>query len=212
MLKAVLFDLDGTLVYQKHEYVSRVVQETLSRLGLPYLEGFTKEFWYGLAGDRNSSISKWLGIEDTKRFWSVFWELDDPGMRAQNTEAYEDVGVLEALREKGLKLGLVTSSLEEIAKLEMQKLNGFSFDCTVSHIKGAGQRLKPHPDPILAALKQLGVRASEAMYVGDSPIDIEASLAAGVKPAVVVREGNNFQSGGSHVVVLSSLYGLLQLV
>ena len=44
---------------------------------------------------------------------------------------------------------------------------------------------KPHPEPVWAALKGLGVERDEAIFVGDSPHDIEAGNAAGVATAAV---------------------------
>ena len=45
---------------------------------------------------------------------------------------------------------------------------------------------KPHPAPVLAALERLGVDAAGALFVGDSPHDIRAGRAAGVRTAAVL--------------------------
>ncbi len=47
------------------------------------------------------------------------------------------------------------------------------------------ERHKPDPDPVLEALRRLGVDAADAAYVGDSPFDIRAAKAAGVHAVAV---------------------------
>jgi pyrophosphatase PpaX len=51
------------------------------------------------------------------------------------------------------------------------------------------ERHKPHPDPILHALDELGSSASTAAYVGDSPFDVAAAKAAGVFAVAVTWGG-----------------------
>jgi phosphoglycolate phosphatase-like HAD superfamily hydrolase len=44
---------------------------------------------------------------------------------------------------------------------------------------------KPHPEPLLAALLKIGAKPSEAVMIGDSPVDVEAARAAGMLVGLV---------------------------
>jgi len=88
--------------------------------------------------------------------------------------------VLSELRQRGYLIGIVTSKTRELA------LRGLRL-CAIDGLFHSGVFLedtevhKPHPEPILAALKTLNTASSSAVYVGDSAHDIVAARAAGVR-------------------------------
>jgi 2-haloalkanoic acid dehalogenase type II len=79
--------------------------------------------------------------------------------------------VLMELRQRGLKLGLISNGYEEEIHLVLEKgnLEKSTFDVIVG--VDTVQCMKPHPDIFKYALRKLNVRAEEAMFVGD---EIEA--------------------------------------
>ena len=97
-------------------------------------------------------------------------------------------GVLDALRtlrDEGRTLGVVTAKRRATLALAFEVLPELSqfFEVTV----GAEdtERHKPHPAPLLAALERLGADVSDAVYVGDSPFDVQAAKAAGTGSVAV---------------------------
>jgi pyrophosphatase PpaX len=92
-------------------------------------------------------------------------------------EGVEDL--LHDLGKAGVKTGLVTSKSRFTTQMAFD-LTGIEayFDATVCAGEASGN--KPAPDPILACLEQVGVDPSAAAYVGDSPSDMQAAIAAGV--------------------------------
>ena len=92
---------------------------------------------------------------------------------------------LEALRDAGVRLGVVTSKTHTLARRGLRRcaLNEY-FGVLV----GADDvsKHKPHPAPVLAALARLSADPGEAVFVGDSPHDIEAGRAAGVQTAAAL--------------------------
>jgi pyrophosphatase PpaX len=87
--------------------------------------------------------------------------------------------VLDRLHAEGRRLGIVTAKRHETVELAFARLPLRDyFDVIV----GADdtERHKPEPEPILFALRKLGVEAAEAVYIGDSPFDVGAARAAGV--------------------------------
>lgn len=88
--------------------------------------------------------------------------------------------VLATIRSAGVRLGLVTSKSRPIAERGVALLgmdNAFDVVVTADDVTAH----KPDPTPVLTALAALGVEASTAAYVGDSPADIAAAKAAGVR-------------------------------
>lgn len=111
---------------------------------------------------------------------------------AHNAGLHDDlqpcVGVLDALRtlhEEGRTLGVVTAKRRATLALAFEVLPELErfFEVTIG-AEDTG-RHKPHPEPLLAALDRLDADASGAVYVGDSPFDVQAAKAAGVGAVAV---------------------------
>jgi pyrophosphatase PpaX len=92
-------------------------------------------------------------------------------------------GILDALEQlsaEGRGMAIVTAKRRATLALAFEVLPELSryFDVTV----GAEDttRHKPNPDPLLLAIERLGATAHDAVYVGDSPFDVQAAKAAGV--------------------------------
>ena len=208
-MKAVMFDLDGTLVFQTKEYILNTVGKTISELGLKTDENFVNDFWYCHGSNRDKIIENRLGIEYMK-FWRVFWRHDVPEERVKHTGVYDDVIALGNLRKKGVKLGIVTGALTKVANAEISKIlsrvKDCKFDYIVSNNPDAGIRQKPYPDTLLICLKGLKMENSNALYVGNSYEDVEAAIRAQVKPVVVLREPVRRMKYDSSVKVISSLH------
>jgi len=215
MTKAVICDNDGTLVFQTKEYIFRTVGETLSELGLSADEKFAEDFWYCHGSNRDEIIESRLGINYTD-FWKVFWKNDSPEERARHTGVYDDVYALRNLREKGIKLGVVTGALTEVANAEiskvLSKVQGLKFDSIVSNNPDACIRQKPYPDSLLICLQDLGVKSNETIYVGNSKEDVDAARAAKVRPVVVLREPIKRFKYGKSVKVISSLHEIESII
>jgi HAD superfamily hydrolase (TIGR01509 family) len=97
------------------------------------------------------------------------------------------VELLHQLHARGHKLGIATSSGRALPYLDRWGVREL-FDAIVG--REDVSRRKPHPDVIVHCLQQLGLEPDDAVYVGDSPIDIEAGRAAGLC-TVGVLTGNS---------------------
>jgi len=95
------------------------------------------------------------------------------------------VPILKTLKERGIRLAIVTNTSRQAAETIFAK-HGLSeyFDIVVTRNDVA--QLKPDPQGILLALKRLGDRAE--FFVGDTRIDSEAARNAGIK-SIIVRRG-----------------------
>ena len=107
--------------------------------------------------------------------------------RAHNEPLHETIGVcegmddvLETLKDRGHRLGIVTAKRRATVDLAFARVPIESlFDSVVGGDETAEN--KPHPAPLLLALERMGATPEEAAYVGDSPFDMQAAKAAGLR-------------------------------
>jgi pyrophosphatase PpaX len=102
---------------------------------------------------------------------------------------WEVVEVLPRLRAEGRRLGLVSAKGHASMRWAFQRLPGLEANFEVVIGAEDTERHKPDPEPILEALRRLGVEARDAVYVGDSPFDVRAAKAAGVHAVAVAWGG-----------------------
>ena len=184
MLRAVLFDLDGTL-HDRAGTVRRYLAGHLRRFGLP--DGYA-ERWTALDD---------LGYRPKREVFGQLVEefglIHDPEVLLQD---FSDLGwsdvtlmphareVLSDLRHLGLKLGVVTNGWTEkqLSCIRGLELESLLDDVLVSEAVGLR---KPDPAIFHLALSRLGVSPDEALFVGDSPTnDISGPQSAGLRTAL----------------------------
>ena len=176
MLKAVLFDWDGTLV-DTAEASFRCYVRTFAELGIPFdRETYARTYspdWYRTFRALGVPEEKW---RDTDTRWLAHFATE----QVELIDGARDV--LATLSTRGLATGLVTSGGRERVSRELD-LHGINvhecvFGCDV-------KEKKPHPEGLLLCLDRLRVHAEEAVFVGDSPEDIAMARAAGVYSVAV---------------------------
>lgn len=119
------------------------------------------------------------------RFFDLFKEKADEVM-VDSAELYPGVKeLLVSLRAQGYRIGIVTTKFAYRVRNIMKK---FDAEDLLDVIIGVGDvtKVKPDPEGLLLAVKQLGVKIEEVLYVGDSYVDAEAAEAAGMKFAGVL--------------------------
>jgi phosphoglycolate phosphatase len=186
MTRAVVFDLDGTLIDSLPDMTfsanTLLAEHGLPPLDRPQVAGFVgngvRVFMDRLIAATALDAAQYDALMD--RFMALYVKATD------HTEVFPHVrDALESLRDQGCVLGLCTNKPTEPMKAVLAALNltGY-FDVLV-----AGDTLaerKPDPAPLHHAFAALG--ASEAVYVGDSPVDAETALRARV-PFLLFSEG-----------------------
>ncbi len=119
------------------------------------------------------------------------------------------VPVLQALRERGYLLGLVTngSSLMQNRKLDCCGIRPLFDGVLVTGDEGIH---KPRPEPFLRIASRLGVAPADCVYVGDHPVnDIQGAHNAGMRPVLLSQDTTNRPAG---VPVVGSLSALLDIL
>jgi len=185
LLSTVIFDLDGTvidtgpLIADSFRHAVRtVLGKTIDdKEMLAYVGGWSlREQMCRLAPDRSQELVEVYRAYNEPRHADVDF---CPGMQE----------LLLALRAEGVRIGLATAKRRatiEIAFRYLPQLEGL-FDTIVS--SDDTERHKPDPAPLLLALERLGAEAGDGAYVGDSPFDVEAARAAGLRSIAVTWGG-----------------------
>jgi pyrophosphatase PpaX len=182
-IRAVLYDFDGTLA-DSTELIMRCYRHTMStHLGEcppdeEWLSGFGRTLAEQIARFARTD-DEYRGMLDTYRAHQD--ALFDTELRPfPGTEA-----VLAELNRRGVPMAIVTSRLRR-ATLRGLDVCGIARHFGVVVTPEDVTHAKPHPEPVHFALARLGVSAAEALFVGDSPHDVAAGRAAGVRTAAVL--------------------------
>lgn len=180
MIKAVLFDLDGTLVNSLVDLASSA-NFALEALGYPTHE--TEKYKYFVGDGMPKLIERVLPenertAEIHKRCLDIF--MTHYGQHyVDKTYVYEGImDLLETLKKKGLKLAVVSNKSQEPAVTVVNKLFGSGvFDIVCG--KQKGYPAKPDPALTLKVINDLGVTPDECVLIGDSGMDAAAAVNAG---------------------------------
>ena len=180
--QTVLFDLDGTLIDSTELILAsfRHVRRRFFGDELPdseYQRGFGMPLRVALDAMARSA-------EESARLFDAYLAYNLEHHDAMVT-AFPEIGdVLRELCARQVTLGLVTGKLHEHARRGLDR-TGLSEFFRVLIGGDDVARGKPHPDPVLEAMRLCGGRPEHTLFVGDSPHDIAAGSAAGIATAAV---------------------------
>lgn len=181
--KAIVFDLDGTLIDSAAE-IHAVATQLMTELGLrPFTLAETTRFiGHGVASLVHSCLDhRGVAPNDTRRGPAIdrFLEIyeTEPAGQARLFKGAQHC--LEGLHESGIPLGICTNKSHPIAVKVVQALD---LNRLVSSVVGGGQTqaLKPDPSMLDMSMSELCVSPAETLYVGDSEVDEATAKAAGV--------------------------------
>jgi len=193
MVKAVLFDLDNTLIdfWKMKRLCSEEAVRAMIDAGLKINEkkGIKKLFEmydeYGIENQKifDTFIKKVHGKMEYKILASGVAAYRR--VKAGNLVTYpHTVETLIYLKTKGMKIGIVSDAPVKQAWLRLAELRMIDFfDFVIAREKGG--KFKPHPIPFKKALAKLKVKPGEILFVGDNPKrDIAGAKGMGMKTAL----------------------------
>ena len=185
--QTILFDLDGTLldtledladavnhILERHPCPQRALDEVRLFVG----NGLGMLMRRSLPAQYSQTVSDLLP-EELRTYYTAHSRI--------KTAPYAGVReLLETLHAAGAKVAVVSNKADEA----VGELCSFYFPGLVDAALGetAGRRPKPAPDAVELALERLHVDKTDAVYVGDSQVDLDTAKAAGL-PCIAVTWG-----------------------
>jgi phosphoglycolate phosphatase len=204
VIKLVILDFDGTLA-DTRELIVRTNQEVQRRMGYPLKD--------------EEAIAAVIGIPLKEGIQTMYPELPEaciPDWVATYRQVFEELreqvfpALFPHVKETLARLwstGVVCSVASSRAAYS---LNGFLQDLGIapyiSYVLGSDDviKAKPHPEPVLKTLRELGFAASDTLVVGDMPVDIQMGLGAGAFTCGVTFGNSNraaLLASGAHAVI-----------
>lgn len=182
MIKAVLFDLDGTLVNSLYD-LADASNYALTVKGYPTHE--TEKYKYFVGNGMPNLMERILPSEE--RSAEKINELLDIFLGyykehyLDKTVVYEGIiPLLKALKAQGIMVGVVSNKADGMTQLIIEKLLDGYFDIVQGKLEG----FLPKPDPALTLLvmSKLGVKPDECIFIGDSGMDAALGVNCGAVP------------------------------
>ncbi len=183
-INLVIFDLDGTLI-DSLPGITYCLNRVLKKNHLPE-QSFEKVQMYigngiGKLVERAvpepvCSDSLLIGnlIHEMKRVYKSYWKI--------NTTVFKGISqMLDEIQRQKVLLAVISNKTDEFAKVIVRELFP---EINFLQVIGAGSRFGKKPDPgaVQYILGKHKIAAAEAIFVGDSDIDVQTALNAGVNP------------------------------
>lgn len=183
MIRAVIFDLDGTLIDSAPDLLG-ALDHVLARHGLPAAnhDALRHHASRGAGGILRAGLS---GVEhvDVDAVKQEFLDYYGDNLWRRSRAFFGVDGLLRELADHGCRLGVVTNKISRFAGPVVRHAGWDGlFGCMVTG--DCVTRPKPDPESVLTACRNLGVMPGDAVFVGDDRRDIGAGRAAGTATIV----------------------------
>jgi phosphoglycolate phosphatase len=213
-IKAVIFDFDGTLAVLNIDFsaMRELIFDLMRRSGVnekaireEYLLEIIDEV-YEMLWEKNPSGAEIFYQESHDILHEVEMKAAEKGRLLPGAE-----GVLKGLREKGIKVGIITRNCEDAVRKVFPEIDE---SCDIFVSRNSVKKVKPHPDHLTRVMDSLKISAEEAIMVGDHVLDIQAGKKVGMKTIGVLTgrtKKEEFEKAGADCILrdASEVCGLL---
>ncbi len=181
MIKAVLFDLDGTLVNSLRDLAGSS-NYALSCFGYPV---HPEESYKIFVGDGMIKLMERIlptenrDGETVQKLFESFWAHYSKHYTDFTTPYDGIIELVSELKKMGLKVAVISNKAEKMAVAVVDKIFGNTFDLIYG--KCDGFPTKPDPTLTLKLIDELGVKPQECLLVGDSGMDVATAVNVGCK-------------------------------
>ena len=201
--KAVIFDMDGTILdtlddladsvnhsLDKYGFPKREREEIRTFLGNGMIQLIHLSVPEGTLPEKEAAV-----LEEHKKYY--------PLHSADKTKAYDGIPeLLNALKQKGIKTAVVSNKSDPNVKALVKRYFNGLFDVSVGAREGVPR--KPAADLVDIALNELGVEKKEAVYIGDSDVDLATAFNSDLEMITVLwgfRDRDVLEKAGAKAFV-----------
>lgn len=202
VFKAVLFDLDGTLL-DTIDDITEAINSILGELGFPThsVEDYKRYVGAGVLHLMQRVLPE--GNQDSETI-GKFLELEAKMRRIGHTKPYDGIEtLLDELSSRGIKLAILSNRPEKSTRILVDRLlKGWNFEV----VMGAGDSfpLKPDRSAALKIAELMKVNPEEILYLGDSDVDMMTAAGAGMYPIGVTwgfRSAEELKKNGARSLI-----------
>ena len=187
MINTVVFDMDGTVLNTLDD-LTDAVNYVFSQFNLPprSQEDYRKFFGNGIGYAMKCAAPEGTPDSLFDKMIPIFREYYDEHC-LDKTRPYDGIlELMKALKDKGYKMAIVSNKIDSAVKELNERF--FSEYVSVAIGEKPGIKRKPAADTVIAALNELGSSRDEAVYVGDSEVDLQTARNSGL-PCIAVLWG-----------------------
>lgn len=181
MIKACVFDLDGTLA-DTLESMAYVTNEIMKKFSLKQLPVDNFRYYCGEGASmlmrrclKDAGDPELVHYEEGNRMYREMF-AEDPMYKVVHYEGMPET--IKELKKRGMKLAVCSNKPHPAALKVIAQMFGEDFDIVLGQREDI--RRKPAPDGPLLIAGELGVKPEECMYVGDTATDMQTGKAAGM--------------------------------
>lgn len=204
MKKAIIFDLDGTLLNSLVD-IAESVNYVLEKHHFPTHN--INDYKYMIGNGIKVLVEKALPKNVSKSEFETYFnetKLIYEQRQTQKTHAYNGIiDMLKALSNKGIELNILSNKPNNFTQ---DVVKHFFTDINFNIVFGArkGVEIKPSPEAVNEIVKTLGFAKNEFMYMGDTSTDMQTAKAAGIDSIGVTwgyrKVDELVNSGAKHIV------------
>ena len=204
MIKACIFDLDGTLA-NTLDSMAYVANEILKGMGLKEQPTENFKYYSGEGADmlvrrclKDAGDSELTHFEECRALYRKKFD-EDPLYKVVPYEGIKET--LQTLKNTGVKLAVCSNKPHIAAVKVIDKMFPGYFDLVIGQSDAI--RKKPAPDGPLKAAAEFGASSEECMYIGDTRTDMETGTAAGMHTIGALwgfRDREELESSGAEIV------------
>lgn len=173
MKKAVIFDLDGTLLNTLDDLADST-NYALSRFGYPTrtIDEVRQFVGNGVAKLIERAIPEGKNNPNFEKCLAIFKENYAQNMYNKTAPYNGIIEMLSNLKSKGIKIAVVSNKFDLAVKELCKKYFEGFIDFAAGENEAQGIKKKPAPDTVISVLNEFNFAPEDAVYVGDSDVDI----------------------------------------
>lgn len=210
-MKALLFDLDGTLVDSIPLWIEANLAELAKRNFTMNPQTFIAEIYQ--KGLHYHGILEKCGIsmDRAQEFYDNRNKLFDELLRTKIEWLGEAGTTLQECTAR-LPLGLMTGSTRHSIEAMDQRLHLSKIFREMITFDDTGFTMKPDPYGLLLLIERLGIDPTECMYVGDQLVDVRASKAAGMRSCLIQTKNTPAEATEEADIVIQRIEEVLTII